>query len=62
MGEIPFAEGRICQVWIGQLNNSRWENGSGEEIRRGGAGTRVSVNLPISISLMQFSVGGLEGN
>ena len=61
-GENPLAEGRFCRVWEGQLNNSGGENGSGEEIGRGGAGTKkVSVNLAIPISLMPFSVGSLEG-
>lgn len=60
--ENPWAEGRSCRVWEGQLDDGGAENGSGEEIGRGGVGTKkVSANLTISISLMRFSLGGLEG-
>ena len=59
--EMPFSEGRSCMVWIGRLSNRGGENGSGEEIGKEGASTKkVSINLAISIPLMQFSAGGFE--
>lgn len=56
LGEIPFAEGRYCEVWVGLL-----QKGNGRETGRGGADTKkVSVNPTISIPLMLFTAGGLE--
>ena len=60
--ENPWAGGWSCRVWEGQLDDGGAENDSGEEMGWGGVGTkRVSANLAISVSLMRFSVGGLEG-
>jgi hypothetical protein len=58
---IPFAEGRYCEVWIGLWNRSGGQTGSEEEIGKQGSGAKkVSVNPTISITWMQFSVGGFE--
>ena len=52
-GENPWAEGRFCWVWGGQLNDDGGEDGSGEEIGGGGAGVKkVSANLAIFTPLM----------
>ena len=46
---------------MGQWNNNGGENGSGQEIGKGGAGAMtVSVNLIVPTPLMQFFVGRLE--
>jgi hypothetical protein len=53
-GDIPFAEGRYCEVWMGV-----WEKACGEGISKEDT-KKVSMNLIVSIPLMRLSVGGLE--
>jgi len=56
LGEIAFAGGMYCEVWVG-----RWEKGS----REGTGGEKVdvekvSLSLATSILLTRVVIGGLE--
>ena len=54
-GDLPFAGGTYCEVWVGS-----WDKG-GEAGREGGGPEKVSVGLVTLTLLTSSFVGGFEG-
>ena len=50
LGEVAFAAGTYCEVWVGRRENSETESGV----------EKVSLSLTIPIQLMWLFVGGIE--
>lgn len=61
-GDIPFAEGRYCEVWVGYWSKGGGVKDGGEEIGNEGTNSKkVSASLTISIPLMESFVDSVEG-
>jgi len=59
-GDVAFAAGAYCDVWVGRWEKRSGERGSGEAGGEKVEVEKVSLSLVTSIPLIRRSVGGLK--